>query len=276
MILTEYHINAADGLKLYSQNWGTDQTPKAVIALVHGLGEHSGRYRDLAGFLNGEGISVTGMDLRGHGLSEGIRGHAPSYDILMDDIQLFLDMVTRLYPDIPTILMGHSLGGNLVLTYLVKRHPTLLGAIVSAPLLALPNGQNAAKKIAGKVMYNLFPEFTMATGLDSTALSRDINIVKAYQTDPLVHDRVSAKMGIDFLRYGEWLQTQIIPPSLRMLIMQGTSDRIIDPKAVRKFCDNQNGNLTYKEWKGFFHELHNEPQKQDIYREIALWISNLI
>ncbi len=271
--MKEYTINTDDGLALYSQIWDTNPPAKAIIALIHGLGEHSGRYNDLAMFLNRQNISVAGLDLRGHGMSEGIRGHSPSYDVLMDDIHSFLQLLNYEFSGIPVFLMGHSLGGNLVLYYLNKRQP-VARAIISAPLLALPEGPGFFKKLVGDLLYNWLPEFSMASGLDAAKLSRDINIVKAYKDDPLVHDRISARLGIDFLRYGEWLQSQIIPIGIQTLIMQGSADMIVDPLAVRKFIKNQNGNITYKEWTGYYHELHNEPAKADVYTYLAQWISN--
>ena len=271
--MKEYTINTEDGLALYSQIWDTSSPAKAIVAIIHGLGEHSGRYHDLAMFLNHHNISVAGLDLRGHGISEGIRGHAPSYDAIMDDIDSFLQLLNQEFTGIPLFLMGHSLGGNLVLTYLNKRQ-AVTKAIITAPLLALPEGPGLIKKLVGNLLYNWLPEFTMASGLDATKLSRDINIVKAYKNDPLVHDRISARLGIDFLRFGEWLQSQIIPPAIQTLIMQGSADMIVDPIAVRKFIKNQNGNTTFKEWKGFYHELHNEPTKEDIYNYLVQWITN--
>ena len=271
--MKEYTINTEDGLALYSQIWAITPPAKAIVAIIHGLGEHSGRYNDLATFLNHQNISVAGLDLRGHGMSKGIRGHAPSYDVLMDDIHSFLQLINHEFPGVPVFLMGHSLGGNLVLNYLNKRQ-TVTRAIISAPLLALPEGPGLFKKFIGDLLYNWFPEFTMASGLDATKLSRDINIVNAYKNDPLVHDRISARLGIDFLRYGEWLQSQTIPPGIQILIMQGSADMIVDPLAVRRLIMNQNGNITYKEWMGYYHEIHNEPAKEDVYDYLAQWITN--
>ena len=269
-------IDALDGLKLHIRIWAPDEAPKAALCLVHGLGEHSGRYDRLAMRLKERGYAVFAIDLRGHGLSEGRRGHAKNYTVLMDDIFQLMETAKEQYPGTPVFLYGHSLGGNLVIHYALRRLPKLAGVIATSPLLRTAMRPPAWKIKLLKIAYRLLPIFSVSAGLDLDALSRDDRIVQAYREDPLVHDRVSARLALDMLRYGRWNMARAADFPCPLLLMHGSEDRITSARASREFALRVGDLCTFKLWKGFFHELHHDPEQDDVLTYVIDWISNTL
>ncbi len=269
----EFKIESCDGLRLHGQGWAPDAGTRAVICLVHGLGEHCGRYKHVAEAFNKAGYALMAFDLRGHGRSEGQRGHAPSYPVLMDDVFQLLETAKERYPDIPVYLYGHSLGGNLAIHYALCRRPKLAGVVASAPLFR-PASKPPAWKIALlRAMYRVRPSLSISSGLETAALSRDSKVVQAYRNDPLTHDRISARLAMDMLRNGEWNLVHAADLPCPLLLMHGDADRITLAEASREFAARAGTACTLKVWEGFFHELHNEPERQDVLAFSIEWIS---
>ncbi len=241
------------------------------MCLVHGLGEHCGRYKHVGASLTDVGLAVLAFDQRGHGRSEGKRGFIPSYDALMNDIGVLLEQAGKRYPGKPQILYGHSLGGNEVLNYALRRKPALAGVVATSPGLRTAFKPPTAQLAAGKVMNRLYPAFTLANGLDVTAISRDPAVVQAYQTDPLVHDRLSARLGVAILETGEWAMTRAGQFPLPLLVVHGTADRITSHRASDEFAGKA-PSCTLKLWDGLYHETHNEPEKDEVLAFLAGWL----
>ena len=272
MTASELSISSVDGKQLFTREWKPNRETRAVITLIHGLGEHSGRYDHVAAALNAAGYAVMAPDLRGHGHTEGIRGHIPSYEIAMEDIRCATEEAGRHYPALPQFLYGHSLGGNLVLYYLLTRKPALRGAIVTSPGLAPGTPVTGLKLAAARLMYRVIPAFTMANGLDMTGLSRDPTVSQRAKADPDYHSQVSARLGLDAINQGAWIQNQKGPVPIPLLLMQGSADRVVNLAATRRFAGNITGDVTYKEWDGWFHELHNEPGQAEVFQTIITWL----
>jgi acylglycerol lipase len=274
---SEFALKTKDGLTLYSQAWQPDTAPRAVICLIHGLGEHSGRYAHVAEAFNNAGLALAAMDLRGHGKSEGKRGHTPIYESFLDDIDLLLAFAVQRYPGAPRFLYGHSLGGNLVLYYALLRQPAIHGVIASAALLRTSFAPPAWKVPLGKMMNRIWPDFIMPNGLEQAALSRDPAVVQAYQRDPLVHDRISARLGIGFMQAGEYILNHASDfPPVPLLVMQGMDDRIVSAEANRQVASGVKGDVTFKPWDKLYHEIHNEPEKQMVLDFVISWINTHI
>ncbi len=270
---TEYFWMSKNGTRLFGQEWSPEDEPKAAIALIHGLGEHSGRYAHVAEVLTTAGYSLTAFDLQGHGKSEGIRGHAPSYDALMDDVSQNLDLAREHFPGVPVFLYGHSLGGNLCLYYCLSKNG-LKGAIATSPMIETATPPPAVKLAIGKMLYNLMPNLTMDSGLDRQGLARDPEVEKIYSADPLVHGKISARLALDMLKSGKLLLEKAPEFSVPMLVMQGSADRIVSPRSTRNFANATTlSKITYKEWDGYYHELHNEPEKQQVLKFIVDWLN---
>jgi len=268
----EFGWQTEDGLRLYAQGWQPQTELKGVICLVHGLGEHSGRYAHLAAFLNQAGYALLTYDLRGHGKSEGQRGHAPSYEALLNDISHLLEEAAERYPDLPRFLYGHSLGGNLVIGYALRRHPQLTGVIATGPLLRPGFEPPAWKLTLGKIMYRLWPTLSMSNELDRQDLSRDPEVVRAYNDDPLVHDRLSARLGMDMLEAGLWSLEHAAVFPLPLLLMHGSDDRLTSPQASREFASQATQYCNLKVWDGFYHEIHNEPEQGQVFDYVLEWL----
>lgn len=272
-IKEEAPLKTSDGLTLYSQTWRPGEA-KAVVCLVHGLGEHSGRYEHVGEALAEAGFALLAFDLRGHGKSEGQRGHAPSYEALMADISLLLGHAEQRFPDKPRFLYGHSLGGNLVINYTLRHQPMIAGVIATGPALRTAFEPPAWKINLGKLMYRLWPKLAMSNELDRQGLSRDPKVVLAYETDPMVHDRISARLALDLLESGEWALAHADKFPLPLLLMHGGQDRLTSVAASREFAAKAGAQCTLRIWEGFYHEVHNEPEKEEVIAFMVGWLNN--
>jgi alpha-beta hydrolase superfamily lysophospholipase len=259
---------------LYTQEWVPEGLVKGSIVLVHGLGEHSSRYVHVSKFFNQAGYAVFAFDLRGHGRSEGIRGHF-SYDQGIADIDRFLDEAARRFPGKPIFLYGHSLGGAIALYYGFIRQPKKVGIISTAPGLTPAKPVSAQKKLLAKAMVKIFPAMTMNNDLDRSGLSHVPSVIEKYNADPLVHSRISAQLGLDLLTKGEWMleQTSFSAP---LHLLHSKADRLTKHSSSSLMVSHLTGNVTFREYEGLYHELHNEYEWDQVLGEILNWMeSNL-
>lgn len=269
-----FSLRSGSGLNIHAQEWKPDGKIRAVIVLVHGLGEHCNRYGHVAEFYNHHGITVLSFDHVGHGKSEGIRGHELSYDSTCDDIQMLVDTAKSKYPDLPIFLYGHSLGAAQVLYMILSRKPQIDGAIATSPVLRPAIPPSAFKLALARLLNNLIPAFTMENDLDFAALSRDEKVVKAYKDDPLVTSKVSARLGLELIENGVWILENANKLSMPLFLMQGSADKIVDPEWTKMFGARAPEQwITFKVWEGFYHELHNEPEKKDVLDHQLNWIT---
>lgn len=272
-----FNFKTNDGLTLLGRVWQTTGTPKGIINLVHGLGEHSGRYAHVAEALTKTGYNLISFDLRGHGLSEGKRGHTPDYEHIMDDVSLFLKKSNEFFgADHPHFLYGHSLGGTIVLNYALRRKPKLSGVISTDPALRLSFEPPKIKLVLGKIMADLMPTFSMTNSMDYDALSRDAAIVKAYQTDASVHYMISAKLVMELFDSGKYAMDHATEWTLPLLLMHGSADRISSCKASEEFAQKAGDCVTFKEWEGYYHEIHNDIGKEDVIAYMIDWLNSKI
>lgn len=270
---SEYEWKSSDGLKIYGQEWKPEGQVKAAIAMVHGLGEHSGRYGHVAEAFTTKGYSLTAFDLRGHGKSEGVRGHAASYDALMKDISQNVNLAKEHFPGVPVFIYGHSLGGNLALYYCLTQNPDLKGAIVTSPGLGTADPVPPAKLALGKLLYNLLPATQMDNGLQKSGLSRDPEVEKKYSADPLVHPKISARWALDLINNGKYIIEHAAEFPIPLLLMQGSGDYIVSPPMTKAFANAAPlSKITFKLWEGFYHELHNEPEKAQVLKTMTDWL----
>lgn len=268
-------FKAADGKKLFFQSWTTSEKPRLIIALVHGLGEHSGRYGHWAERFGKEDMVFASFDLRGHGLSEGKKGNIFSMEVALDDITFFLDKIDRLFPGIPVVLYGHSLGGNLAVNYVLRGKSDIKGLIVTSPWLMLSSPPPKVIKVIINLLGSFLPEYTRASGLDTDGLCHDRIVIEKYKSDPLVHDRISAGLFLTASQGGKEAIARSGDISLPVLIMHGTDDRITSPEGSIVFRRNAGDNITLKLWEGYKHELHNEPEKEEVFKFIINYLLSL-
>ena len=266
-----------DGVKIFGQQWENDTQPaKAVICLVHGFGEHSSRYEHVAQFFTDNQYAVITYDARGHGRSEGKRGHFASYDEFLNDVNNLLKQADIHFPNLPIIIYGHSMGGQVVANFAIKHQPKVAGIILSSPFFQPGFAPPALKIAAGKIMRNLIPSFSLPSGLDVNAISRDKEVVKKYSNDPLVFDSISSKMGIELIEFGAEAVQNAAKLSLPTLLFHGTADQLTSYNDSKKFAANAGKNVKFITYDGFYHECHNEPEKQVVLQNILDWCNKLI
>jgi acylglycerol lipase len=271
----ELNWKSSDGLNIYGKKWFAEQSPKAVICMMHGMGEHINRYEHMAKMFVSNGYAVIGCDQRGHGKSEGQRGHFPDFEVFMNDIDALMNQATVQFPDAKQVLFGHSMGGNLVANYLLRRQPKISGAILSSPYLKLAFQPPRIKLVVGNLLKGILPTLSMSSGLDASGISRDADVVKKYVNDPLVHDKVSAKMGIEMIETGQWAIDNAEKLSVKTLVYHGTEDKLTSFEGSKQFAANAGGLVTFKPQEGLYHETHNEPEKEQVFEMIVGWLNEL-
>ncbi len=268
----EFDLTAARGLRLSGREWEPATPPGAVIALVHGFGEHMGRWEYAARWFASRGIAVVAADLRGHGRSEGRRGHALNLGYLLDDVSLLVAEARRAHPDTPLFLYGHSLGALLAANYVLRSAPALTGVILSALPLETPLREQRIKVAAARWLGPLLPGLSIDSGLDHATLSRDPAVVDACISDPLAHTTATlglARAALQAVEYALEHASEWRPP---VLVMHGTGDRLALAAGSEEFAHRIHGDCTLKLWDGLYHELHNEPEKQEVLEFVAEWI----
>jgi acylglycerol lipase len=268
----EFERKAFDGLSLYFQCWQAEQTQNGVICLVHGMGEHSGRYEHWADLLNQAGYTVLTYDLRGHGKSGGQRGHINSFNDYLYDADDLLKEANDRFPDQPHFLYGHSLGSIIASNYVLRRKPQLAGVVLTAFSNDTALKQQKVKILMAKVLGTLIPRLSMASGLDPTSISRDPQVVSIYINDPLVHTIASVGFAKGSLEAIEWAYQHASEWTLPVLFMHGEKDRLAFVNGAREFAGKINGDCTLKIWPGLFHEVHNEPENDQVFEYLRNWL----
>jgi len=277
----EFNLYTDDGLRLRGRYWEPPSTPTGIVCIVHGLGDHGGRYAHVARRLNTAGYTVAAADLRGHGMSEGRRGHTPGLGASMNDISLIVREAGARFPGIPLFLYGHSMGGNLVLNFALRRaaptvgsagSPVLTGVVASAPLLETAFDPPCWKMLFGRTMRPFWPTKSMSNEVRVENLSRDPDVIRAYREDPLVHDRVTLTF-LDIRGAGSWALKHAADLTVPTLVMHGDADRITSSAVSRAFAAAAGGACTLKLWEGFYHEIHNEPGKEQVFDYLVEWLN---
>ncbi len=267
-----WSIQSSDHIELFGQEWLPDGKMKGVIVLVHGLGEHSGRYEHMGKWLAGQGYGLIGFDLRGHGKSGGPRGHFPSYEAVRKDIELVIERVKKEFPDLKTFLYGHSLGGILVLDYSLIRKPSLDGVIATGPSLHTALREQKGKVLLANLLGTLVPGGLLASGLVADDISKDTEVVRRYKEDPLVHDRISFGLAKGSMTaIAEIFKTASSFP-LPLLLMHGADDRVGYPSGSEEVARKVQGDCSLKIWDGLAHEIHNEPKKMEVFAYLLEWL----
>ena len=268
----ELQWQTKDGLTIHGKRWMAIQ-PRATLLIVHGIGEHLQRYDELANFFCSAGFVVFGNDRRGHGLSDGQRGHAPSLKVLLDEIERLIDESRRQFSSLPIILLGQSMGGNLVLNYCLRRQPQLCGVIALSPWIELAFQPSPIKRKLGEIVEKFFPRLAFSNGLNPADLSTDPEAVRRFRDDPLVHGNITAGLAAAMFDAAETLQRYQGPFPLSLLMMQGTHDRIVSFPATQAFAQRLDGPTSFVPWEGLFHELHHEIRRQEVFDTMLRWIN---
>lgn len=265
-----------EGINFFAQGWEPDERqPKAFLALVHGLGDHTSRFTHLGKALTAAGYAIAGFDLRGHGRSGGARGHTPSLDAYMQDIRRFFQLMTPRYPQIPHFLYGHSLGGLLTLAYAIQYGAGLRGVIVTGAALRDSLQKQKAKLALVKLLAPILPKMSVQSGLDIKALSHDPKIIEAYRNDPLVHYNITLGFGRTGLSAIDLCFARAKEFPVPLLMIHGKADKITYSSGSEEFAKlvrDAGGDVTLKVWENLYHEVHNEPEKEEVFQFMIEWL----
>lgn len=276
---TEYTWQSPEGKKVYAQAWLPEGAVRAALLLLHGLGEYSGRYVHLAEFFTKQGIAVFASDRMGHGKTEGQRGHIAKYEHCLDELDALLAQAQKTCPDIPYIAYGHSMGGGIVLNYALRRSTkAFAGFIATGSAIKLAFEPPKFLVLLGKLMRKIYPAFSQNNQLDATKLSRSKAVVDAYVKDGLVHDKLSSEMGIGLLDYAAYALEEAgnYPKSLPSLLMHGSEDAITSAQGSEAFAKKAGSLVECKIWPGLYHEIHNEPEQEQVFAYTLAWIEKLL
>jgi len=268
----DYNIKLSNGqiLKGIIQSPGEDV--RAVILFVHGLGEHIQRYLHWADLFKKEKIGFTGVDLPGHGRSEGRRGNIKNYSLLEEMLDILLKSCHHTFPGCPVYIYGHSLGGGIVLDYILRKKPKVKGAIVTSPWLRLSAEPPKGKMILASVMKTLAPGLIQDSGLDTSFISHDKVEVEKYINDPLVHGKISVSLFSGAMAAAKNSLDNAGDLKIPTLLMHGTDDMITSPEGSREFA-GKTDKVELKLWERGYHELHNEIFKDEVFKYIMNWIN---
>jgi len=268
---TRYSISASDGIKLFIRDYSLQNSNK-VMLIIHGLGEHSGRYLKLIQDFNDKNISVFTIDIRGHGKSEGKRGHSPFYQQLMNDIQYFIEHVTKKVPGQKYFLYGHSFGGNLVINYSFQENKEINGIIATSPLIKPSIEPSRIVLFMGKLFKKIVPSLLLSNGINIKGISRNMQIINDYINDPLIHNKVSVQLGLDIISSGIYALENSRHITVPMLVFHGKNDELTSYSASYKFVQNSGPNIKFIGFDDAYHEIHHEPEKVELLRSIFKWI----
>ncbi|MEJ5360580.1 MAG: lysophospholipase [Spirochaetota bacterium] len=262
------------GIEIFFQQWEV-ANPKAILVIVHGLGEHSGRYGNLIDALQNKGIAIFGLDHRGFGRSGGKRGHVDSFMDYIYDLKIFVNMIRDKYPNKPVIMLGHSMGGVLALKYALTHAEDLDALILSSPGLVPAIKVPAWKKNLAIFLSSRIPSLTMPSGLDATTISRDKEVVKKYLDDPLVHDKVTPRFYVEMMNTIDECINRCGEITLPLLLFHGTADALVLDEASKIVYQKASSkDKTLKLFEGLYHETMNElePDRKKVLKFVADWI----
>jgi alpha-beta hydrolase superfamily lysophospholipase len=272
----EFNLVSGDGSFLIGRLWKPAGNPHAVICIVHGIGEHSGRYDAWAKRFCEQGFLVYAVDLRGHGLSEGRRGHIDHISNYLDDISSLIRLVKHSWDELPVFLYGHSMGGNLVLNFLLKKRQDFAGAVVTSPWLRLVNPPSSFVQKAASVCNCFFPKMTFRTGIKSSELSSIPEQQKSSDADDLMHSKISVRLFTELNRGARDVLDRPSRFSIPLFFAHGTADEVADFKTTRHFSEKIGENAGFYGAKNARHELHCEPVADDLFFFLTSWISDTL
>lgn len=257
------HI-APDGTELLTRRW-IAESPKATVLLVHGLGEHCGRWDHVGSSFAARGYAMIAFDLRGHGESGGPQGHVDTFDTLVEDVAAIAELAD---PDLPWALYAHSLGGLIGTLYLESTYDQPAAAVLSAP--ALDDNLPTHLRVAGEILGRIAPTLSIENSITGAHLSRDDTVGEAYFADPLVSSKTTTGLGRAGFAAQRRAREGIDRIAVPTLVVHGTEDRLVPPSASAPLAASPS--VERKLYPGLRHEIHNEPEQDQVLSEIADWL----
>lgn len=270
---TEGKFKGRKDLNLYYQSWQPAQAPKAILLVVHGFAEHSGRYMNVVNYFVPKGYAVYGLDHRGHGRSDGLRGYVERFSYYLDDLKTFFDIVRGEYDNAKTFIVGHSMGGAIATAYAIEYQDEFDGLILSGAGLKIGNGSFRVLTPLVRILSLFLPKVGI-TIIDASTISQDQTVVEAYVNDPLVYwGKVRARFGSELAVAMQKLPHQMPKIALPILIMHGTADHLVKPEGSRElYAKVSSKDKVLKLYDGFYHEIFNEPGRERVFQDMERWL----
>jgi alpha-beta hydrolase superfamily lysophospholipase len=273
---TEMHLRGAEGPRgaplLLRRGWRPEEA-WGVLLLVHGYAEHSGRYEDLGSWFAGRGLAVEAYDQRGHGRSEGARCHVDRFGEFLDDLDRVLERVREEHPELPIVLLGHSMGGLVVSAFLADRRPTVAAAVTSGAALSVGPGVSRGRVMAARVLRRLAPRLALGSGLDPAGLSRDAEVVQRYLDDPLVYRTMTTSLAAELLGAIPEVAKRAVEVQVPLLMLHGSEDPLCPIEGSRAFHGGVRvPGSAFRAYPGLLHEIFNEPEREQVFEDLLAWV----
>jgi len=266
-------FTASDGDNLAVQDWYLPEgvRQRGVVLVVHGLGEHAGRYDTLARILNGWGYAVRSYDQYGHGESDGVRGGLPHDNRLLDDLADLVESTRARNPRVPLVLLGHSMGGLVAGSFVARTLNAVDGLVLSSPVLA--TRLSPVQRLLMAVVPRIAPNLTVSNGLEPQFLSHDRKVVQGYLNDPRVHDRISGRLARFIAQEGALVRSRAASWNVPTLLLYAGDDRLVDPTGSEVFAASAPPRcVTAQRFDGLFHEIFNEREAVPVYATLKQWL----
>jgi alpha-beta hydrolase superfamily lysophospholipase len=269
----EGNFKGVRDINIYYQGWLPEESVKAILLVVHGLGEHSGRYMNVVDYFVPLGYAIYGLDHIGHGKSGGEREMVQRFDDYTDTLTIFYNMVTEWQVGNPIFILGHSMGGLIAPYYLLDHQDKFAGAIISAPVVKIGDSVSQATITMAKILSKIAPKMGLLA-LDVNGISRDPDVVEAYVNDPLVfHDKTPARLGAELLSAMLRVTEEVGKITLPFIVLQGSEDSLVEPSGAQMLYDKASSNdKTLKIYEGLYHEVFNEPERDQVLKDVEDWL----
>lgn len=276
----ELTVKAGDGTPLFVTDWLIESpaAEKSGIVLMHGLGEHSGRYSHVIRFFNKRGLSVRAYDHRGHGRSGGARGDVPGDATMLQDAKIVVDDFAQRFTRhgaAPLFLFGHSMGGLIAARFAASRLSPLRGLILSSPALALP--MSSGQKTLAKILLMLAPGVRVSNGLKTQYLSHDPQVETTYLNDPLVHSKISARLLSSMLAAIDFSQSHAADLAIPALLVVAGDDHLVDARGSDRFFNSLPPGIgAMHRYDCFYHEIFNEVDAHRVFDDVGAWLERVL
>ena len=260
-------------LKVYHQAWFPEGEIKAVLFIVHGVGEYSARYTNVINRFVPLGYAVYGVDHIGHGKSEGEREMVSRFEDFIEPLITCRKMIAEAHPGVPVIIYGHSMGALITSFHLLDHQADFKAAIISAPPVKVPANISPLTVTLGKVISTIAPKMGLI-GLDVHNLSHDKAVVDSYINDPLVfHGKMPARLSAEMLRAMMRVTAEANKIEIPLFILQGSADHLVDPSGAQMLYEKaSSADKTLKIYEGLYHEVHNEPEREMMFKDLEAWL----
>lgn len=270
----EFTLDTNDGINLIGDYYKPTSEPSKIVLLIHGLGEHAGRYAEWASRFADKGIALVAVDLPGHGRSPGRRGHIKSYHAYNSIIESLARFSKETFGDLPVGIYGHSLGGNIVLNYLLTNTYGFDFAIATSSWLKLATPPSGAAIGIARIINKIAPGLLQPNGLKLEHISIAEDVTDKYSSDPYVHDRISVRLGIEATDAANRILETGDRIDIPVLLVHGEDDKITSYEGSRSLAE-LNNNINLRVWEKGYHELHNEPFNSEVFDFIYNWLTKV-